>query len=79
VCNENGAACLTYVLGVVDSYVATTVASFGKPRLCFPPQVNNQQIANVAIAYVRAHPEQQNLNAAMPVILGVQAAFPCPR
>jgi hypothetical protein len=77
VCSENNAACLTYVLGVVDAYVATTIASFGQSHLCFPPQVSNQQIANVAIAYLHAHPEQQDANAATAVILGIQAAYPC--
>ncbi|MEA3001696.1 MAG: Rap1a immunity protein [Sphingomonadales bacterium] len=77
VCNENGAACLTYVLGVVDSYVTTSIANFGRPKLCIPVQVNNQQIVNTAVAYLRAHPGAQDVNAAIPVILGVQAAYPC--
>ncbi|MDB5692391.1 MAG: Rap1a immunity protein [Alphaproteobacteria bacterium] len=77
VCGENGAACLTYVLGVVDSYVTTSIANFGRPHVCVPPQVSNQQVANTAIAYLRAHPGAPDANAAIPVILGVQAAYPC--
>lgn len=77
VCGQDNGACLTYVLGVVDAYVATTMASFGQTHLCFPPQVSNQQIANVAIAYLHAHPEQQDTNAATTVILAIQAAYPC--
>jgi hypothetical protein len=77
VCSENGAACLTYVLGVVDAYVTTSIANFGRPKLCIPAQLNNQQIVNTAVAYLRAHPGAPDVNAAIPVILGVQAAYPC--
>ncbi|HEX4737885.1 MAG TPA: Rap1a/Tai family immunity protein [Allosphingosinicella sp.] len=77
VCSENQGACLTYVLGAVDSYVASSVVNFGRPYLCFPPQVTNQQIANVAVAYMRAHPEAQDSNAGLVVIQGVATSFPC--
>ena len=77
ICQENQGACLTYVLGAVDSYVASSVVNFGRPYLCFPPQVTNQQIANVAVAYMRAHPEAQDSNAGLVVIQGVATSYPC--
>src|ERR1700684_2469408 len=48
ICGQNQPACLTYVLGAVDAFQASTVVNFGRAYVCFPPQVTNQQIANVA-------------------------------
>lgn len=77
VCAENQGACLTYVMGAVDAYVGTTVVNFGRAYVCIPPQVTNQQIANVAVAFMRAHPEMQDMNAALVVIQGVSSSYPC--
>ena len=77
VCNQNEGACLTYVLGAIDAFVATSIINYGRTDLCFPAQVTNLQIAGVAIAYVRAHPEAQDRNAAIVVLQGVRASFPC--
>jgi hypothetical protein len=78
ICNENQGACLTYVLGAVDAFDAASVVNFGRVYICLPPQVTNQQIANVAIAFLRAHPEAQDANAGLVVIQGVRASYPCP-
>jgi hypothetical protein len=77
ICNENHGACLTYVLGAIDAFVATSVVNYGQTYLCFPPAVTNQQVANVAIAFLRAHPEAPDANAALVVLQGVRTAFPC--
>lgn len=77
ICNQNEGACLTYVLGAIDAFVATSVVNYGRTDICFPAQVTNMQIANVAIAYVRAHPEVQDRNAALVVLQGVRVSFPC--
>ena len=77
VCNQNEGACLTYVMGAIDAFVATSVINYGRTDLCFPAQVTNMQIASVAISYVRAHPEAQDRNAAIVVLQGLRASFPC--
>src|SRR3954469_23405605 len=77
ICNQNDGACLTYVLGAIDAFVATSIINYGRTDLCFPAQVTNLQIAGVAIAYVRAHPEAQDRNAAVVVLQGLRASFPC--
>ena len=77
ICSQNEGACLTYVLGAIDAFVATSVVNYGGTDLCFPAQVTNLQIATVAIAYVRAHPEAQDRNAALVVLQGVRVSFPC--
>src|SRR5437764_14988383 len=60
ICNQNEGACLTYVLGAIDAFAATDIVNFNRIDLCFPPQATNLQIANVAIAFMRAHPEAQD-------------------
>jgi hypothetical protein len=77
ICAENQGACLTYVMGAIDAYVGTSVVNFGRAYICIPPQVTNQQITNIAIAYLRAHPEMQDVNAALVVIQGVSVSYPC--
>ena len=77
VCNENQAACLTYVVGSLDGFFATMVA-LGRPvTICFPANVNNAQITQVAVRYLRAHPELGNRSGAEVVIGGVHQAYPC--
>jgi hypothetical protein len=77
ICNENQGACLTYVMGAVDSYVGTSIVNFGRAYVCIPPQVTNQQIANVAVAYLRTHPQMLDVNAALVVVQGISASYPC--
>ena len=79
ICRRDERGCLDYVLGAVDSFVATSVVNSGRTDLCFPPSTTNAQIAGVAIAYIRAHPqaEEEDRNAAIMVLQGIRAAFPC--
>lgn len=77
ICNADQGACLTYVMGALDSYVGTSIVNFGRTYVCIPQQVTNQQVANVAVAYLRAHPDMQDMNAALVVVQGVSASYPC--
>lgn len=76
-CNQNQGACLTYVMGALDAFVATSIINYGRTDLCIPGPVTNMQIANVAISFVRVHPEAQERNAAVVVLQGLRASFPC--
>ena len=60
--------CAGYVGGVID----TSHALF-----CFPPDVTKRQIINVAIIYMRDHPEILQMFAPSLVIKAMRAAFPC--
>ena len=76
-CGQDRGACLTYVLGTVDSYAGALAAS-GRPQvICIPRGTTNDQIALAAVRYLRAHPEEGNSNASVVVFAGVAAAFPC--
>jgi hypothetical protein len=77
VCNENQAACLTYVVGSLDAFFATMTAFGRPPTICIPPAVNNNQLMQVGLAYLRAHPEVANANGAEIVIAAIHRAYPC--
>jgi hypothetical protein len=77
VCNENQAACLTYVVGSLDAFSAA-MAAFGRPQtVCIPPAITNGQLMQVSVAYLRAHPEVANANGAQIVIGAIHRAYPC--
>lgn len=78
VCDESRPACLTYVMGAIDGVVATLVASGRRNPLCVPDNVNNQQVADAAAGYIRAHPEEASKNAATVVIVALTRLYPCP-
>src|SRR5688572_16951052 len=78
VCDESRPACLTYVMGAIDGVVATLVASRRKNPLCVPASVTNQQVADAAAGYIRAHPEEAGKNAATVVIVALTRLYPCP-
>ncbi|HYD37547.1 MAG TPA: Rap1a/Tai family immunity protein [Allosphingosinicella sp.] len=76
-CGEDRSACLTYVLGSADAF-ASALAAAGRPQVfCVPRGTTNDQIAQAAVRYLRAHPEEANNNAALVILAGLQASFPC--
>jgi hypothetical protein len=77
VCNENLAACLTYVVGALDAFSATMAATGRPTTICIPPGVNNNRLMQVALAYLRAHPEAANMDGAEIVIAAIHRAYPC--
>jgi hypothetical protein len=77
VCNENQAACLTYVVGALDAFSATMAVTGRPATICIPPAINNNQLMQVALAFLRAHPEAANVNGAEIVIGAIHRAYPC--
>jgi hypothetical protein len=76
-CGQDRSACLTYVLGAVDAFASALVAS-GRPQVfCVPKGTTNDQIAQSAVAYLRAHPEEGGLNAGLVVLGGMKTSYPC--
>ena len=76
-CGQDRNACLTYVLGSADAY-ASALAAAGRPQVfCVPKGTTNDQIAQATVRYLRAHPEEANSNAALVVLAGLKAAYPC--
>jgi hypothetical protein len=78
-CGADNGACLTYVLGAADAYASALVAA-GRPQVfCFPTGTANQQIAQSAVQYLRARPQEGNNSAALGLLAAFTAIYPCPR
>jgi len=76
-CGQDRNGCLTYVLGAADAFSSALVAS-GRPQVfCFPKGTTNDQIAQSVVRYLRAHPEEGGNNAALVIMAGLTAGFPC--
>lgn len=65
--------CKGFILGAYDSYVMM----FGKQLFCMPGESTGQQIVDVAIGYLRNHPETRHEVATNLVLKSLQEAFPC--
>lgn len=77
VCAENREACLTYVLGAVDTFTSILTLTDRPNTICLPAGTTNDQIARTAVQYLRAHPEEGGGNAAISVIAALREAYPC--
>lgn len=76
-CGQDRNACLTYMLGAADAFASALVAA-GRPQVfCFPRGTTNDQIAQAAVRYLRAHPEEGGNNAGLVVLAGLTSAYPC--
>lgn len=76
-CGQDRNGCLTYVLGAADAFASALVAA-GRPQVfCFPRGTTNDQIAQTAVRYLRAHPEERGNNAGLVVLAGLTSAYPC--
>ncbi len=76
-CGQDRSGCLTYVIGATDAFASALVAS-GRPQVfCFPKGTTNDQIAQSVVRYLRAHPEEGGTNAALVILAGLTAGFPC--
>jgi hypothetical protein len=76
-CDADRNACIGYVVGAVDAFVATQVMHRGPVTFCLPAGVTNQQLAEVALIAIRSRPDLQDNNAATVVIVALVAAYPC--
>jgi len=78
-CAQDNGACLTYVLGAADAFSSALVAAGRPPVFCFPAGTTNQQVAQSAVQYLRARPQEGGNNAALSLLAAFTAIYPCPR
>jgi hypothetical protein len=76
-CDADRNACIGYVVGAVDAFVATQIMHRGPVTFCLPAGVTNQQLAEVAVRAIRSRPDLGDNNAATIVIVALVAAYPC--
>lgn len=78
-CAQDRSACLGYVIGATDAWAGALVAA-GRPQaFCVPAGTTNNQIAEAAVAFVRAHPEEAANNAGIVVFNALITSYPCKR
>ena len=76
-CAQDRGACLGYVVASVDTW-ASALSAAGRPQVvCIPTTVNNDQVTQTTVSYLRAHPEGGGLNAAVVIFAALKSAFPC--
>jgi len=70
-CKGQSVACAGYVAGMADAFVRDGT-------LCLPPtNVTTRQLADVVMAYLRAHPEARGYSAASVGHVAFTQMFPC--
>ena len=69
--------CLGYLTGVADAEDAAPAWKLQKSLFCVPRGVDSGQLRKVVLDYFRAHPEEEDINAAIVVGNAYLEAFPC--
>lgn len=69
--------CLGYLTGVADAEDAAPSWKLQKSLFCLPRGVSGNQLRAVVVDYFRAHPEEEDFNAAIVVGNAFLEAFPC--
>ena len=75
--NPARAFCLGYIVGALEGWHHATVMHRGTPSLCNTQRLTNRQLADMAIIYLRDHPEIRPLNASSIVPLLFIDKLPC--
>jgi hypothetical protein len=47
------------------------------PSVCLPKDIAPEQVRDVVVQYLTAHPETRHVAAASQALLALEAAFPC--
>ena len=73
----NWGFCRGYVIGTIDALIAQPAIERTKPTFCTPERATVGQMADVAISYMKEHPEERANGAASIVWVAMMTAFPC--
>jgi hypothetical protein len=69
--------CLGYLTGVADAEDAAPSWKLQQRLFCIPRGVSAQQLRQIVVQYFDAHPEEEDLNAAIVVDNAFLETFPC--
>jgi hypothetical protein len=67
--------CNGYLAGVADAL--SVVNTMGVKTACLQLNIANEQVKDIVMQYLTAHPEKRDLAAAGQGLMALQAAFPC--
>jgi Rap1a immunity proteins len=76
---RDNALCIGYIIGISDAMQAaqaTGGALFGW-QACLPPSATAEQVTEVAVRFLIAHPEAQQSSAGDLIAKALSDAFPC--
>jgi len=66
---------MAYIVGIADALEGNVIDGW---RACIPQSVTQGQAKDVALKWLRAHPEKRHFAAAGLVAYALSDAFPCP-
>jgi hypothetical protein len=75
--NLEHAFCLGYIIGVTDVEGMDSAVFPERRRSCVAENVSNGQVRDVVVKYLKDHPEERHLQAAILVVKAMGQAFPC--
>ena len=79
-CKTDLSVCTGYVSGVADTMLLIQDSGFAAKKQCliaFEPGTNNEQLKDVAVNFLRDHPEQRQRPASALVWNALITAFKC--
>ena len=71
--------CLGYIGGVADVDGLEGATFPERQRSCVPDNVSNGQLMDVVVKYLKEHPEERHMLAAILIVEALTKAFPCKR
>lgn len=69
--------CLGYLSGIADSDDAAPSWRLAKSMFCIPRGVTANELRGTLLSYLRQHPEEEDLNAAILVGNAFISTYPC--
>jgi hypothetical protein len=77
---QDQATCLGFVMGSTDAVTVATAfgGACGTFRVCRPAQVTDEQVRDVILKYLEAHPAERSSSSAVALAArALAAAWPC--
>ena len=79
-CDQSADFCFGFVEAIADAMNAarSSGGTVGGWTACIPSGTANDQVRDIAMTYLRNHPEQRHASAASLIASALANAFPCP-
>lgn len=78
-CDRDKGWCEGYILGVADGVASHVTYSKSELIYCLPSNITSDRVIAIAIARLRARPDQLQYDAPSSVLLALHEKYPCPK